>query len=171
MTILTWRVKLPAMSAETNSNELLGQVIKDRRLAEKWTLEELANRARVSRSTAYRLETARGYAPTATRVARVLHALGLMVEDIDDVVPKDIRGKEIRAWLDSADKLDDVAQYIAANTPGKAMAEQPDLIAHHVDKQTVLAIEIRGSGVDEDLRRSELVASLKTIGYMVTSPV
>jgi transcriptional regulator with XRE-family HTH domain len=56
----------------------LGIDIRDARLARRWSIRELADRARLSPAVAYRVEAGEAWSPEA--VLRVVHALGLRLE-------------------------------------------------------------------------------------------
>src|SRR5215471_18062608 len=84
-------------------DRLIAQRLKDLRAERGWSLDELAQRSRVSRATLSRLENAE-VSPTATVLGRLCAAHGLTLSRLmrmveDDFVPL-LRREEQPVWTD-----------------------------------------------------------------------
>jgi len=125
-------------------------------------MNDLATRANVSRSTIHRLENGTGIKPQPQRLARILVALEINVNQVTDLLPTttDTWSRQLLTWMARLN-TDAVKNFL--DNQGKAGGF--DLLA--VRSDTVAAIQIRSSTDNA----AALIEELQSNGWLVSRPV
>jgi transcriptional regulator with XRE-family HTH domain len=97
------------MARDTNGteppHELLGALVRERRERIGLSMDELARRARISRSSLHRLEHGERFRPQASNLARVLVEVGIGDDDVRSALPAGEYRDDVLIWIDRANQL------------------------------------------------------------------
>lgn len=143
---------------QTASHATLGALVRERRTQLGLSMDQLAQLARVSRSSIHRLEHGHEIRPTPAKLARVLAVVGIDADGVLAALPDDEYRGDVLHWLERAEQATALAGEIES-----AARFTPDLVVIGTDGTTVM-IEVKGGGPDA------IAAVLKSAGYLVTRP-
>jgi transcriptional regulator with XRE-family HTH domain len=151
------------MPRGATSRTSLGMLVRERREGLRLSMDDLAGRARVSRSTLHRIEHDHEIRPTAPKLAQILTVLEITPDEVRVVLKDEHYLGDVLHWMERSSAFVDAAQGLR---PRPALAhlaganEAPDFVAIK-DGRTA---EVRGDGLDE------LKEILKDSGWLVMRP-
>lgn len=154
-----------ARSATTRTSRTsrtsLGMLVRERREGLRLSMDDLANRARVSRSTLHRIEHDHDIRPTAPKLAQILTVLEIAQDEVRTVLAadEDYLG-DVLHWMERSAAFVDVAQGLRPRPAMAGLVGEPGLMAMKED----FIAQISGTGLDE------LSAVLKAAGWLVMRP-
>lgn len=152
------------MPRDAPSRTSLATLVRERREGRHLSMDDLATRARVSRSTLHRIEHDYEIRPTAPKLAQILTVLEITPDEVRAVVLNDERYLgDVLHWMERSAAFVDATQGLR---PRQALArltdaETPGLIVHKDEHMA----QISGTGLDE------LGAAIKAAGWIVTRVV
>lgn len=138
-------------------------LVREKREGMRLSMDDLAARARVSRSTLHRIEHDHAIRPTAPKLAQILVVLEIDPEEIRAVLDDEHYVGDVLHWMERSAAFADAA---AGLRPRAAMAaivgseETPGLVAMKDGNMAT----INGDGLDE------LRDALKAAGWLVMRP-
>jgi transcriptional regulator with XRE-family HTH domain len=160
-----------AVADKDAPHAVLGAIVRERREGLQLSMDELAQRARVGRSSVHRLEHGIRVTPTPSKLARILAVVGISDRELGELLPESEWRDEVSMWLARADRGDsDMAAYVEARRPASSAATQPDLVGLHADG-TIVTIEVKASPEARSERLDDMTTALRAAGYLVTRPV
>lgn len=136
----------------------LGALVRDRRERLGLSMAELADRARLSRSSVHRVEHGSDIRPTPSKLARVLAVLSIDDEAVREVLPADEYRDDLLRWMAAAPAAESLADAAEA-----ARLAAPDLVLIHPDGTMA---QVFGGEPHLDA----LADAVKRAGWMVTRP-
>lgn len=143
------------------SRTTLGLLVRHRREAARLSMDDLATRSRVSRSTLHRIEHDHDIRPTASKLAQILSVLKVAPEDVQAVIEDEHYLGDVLHWMERSAAFVDAAQGLQPRAGFAVLGvESPSFVAM---KDGHMA-EVRGSGLDE------LKDALKAAGWLVMRP-
>jgi transcriptional regulator with XRE-family HTH domain len=146
------------MPRSTTTRTSLGMLVRQKRESMRLSMDDLANRARVSRSTLHRIEHDHKTRPTAPKLAQILVVLEIEADEILAVLHDADYASDVLHWMERSAAFSDAARALRPRVT--VAGEAPDLIAMK-DGSTA---EIRGASLDE------LKDALKAAGWLVMRP-
>lgn len=153
------------MSRGATSRTSLGMLVRERREGRRLSMDDLASRARVSRSTLHRIEHDHEIRPTAPKLAQILTVLEVEPDEVRVVLKDERYLGDVLHWMERSSAFVDVAQGLRPR-PGLAHlagAEEPGMVAMK-DGNTVSVASVSGDGLDE------AKDALKASGWIVMRP-
>jgi transcriptional regulator with XRE-family HTH domain len=148
-----------ARSATTRTS--LGMLVRERRESLRLSMDDLARRSRVSRSTLHRIEHDHDVRPTAPKLAQILTVLEIKQDEVRSLIRDEDYLGDVLHWMDRSAAFVDAAQSLRPRQQMAAIADgTPGLVAY---KEGNMA-EIRGDGLDE------IRDALKAAGWLVMRP-
>ena len=140
----------------------LGALTRISRQQQNISMNDLADRAEVSRSTIHRLENGTGIRPQPQRLARILIALNITLNQVTDILPdtQDTWSRQLLQWMARLN-TDAVKNFFENQRDPSGF----DLLA--VRSDTVAAIQIRTSTDDA----AALIEELQSNGWLISRPV
>lgn len=142
---------------QTRAPGQLGALVRDRRQQLDLSMKDLADSARVSRSTVHRLEHGSEIRPMPSKLARILAAVGVDEDAIRATLPEDEYRHDLLRWMAAAPDAE------LTRTLEAARPQPPDLVAIHPDG-TIARIAGGGDHLES------IADALKHAGWMVTRP-
>jgi transcriptional regulator with XRE-family HTH domain len=150
-----------ARSSRAATRVSLGTLVRARREHLRLSMDDLALRARVSRSTLHRIEHDHDIRPTAAKLAQILTVLEVEPTEVRDLIADDDYLGDILHWMERSGALVEVTQSLRPQPSLAALAaDQPSLIAM---KDNHIAT-ISGTGLEE------IREALKAAGWLVARP-
>jgi transcriptional regulator with XRE-family HTH domain len=143
----------------------LGALVREKREGLHLSMDELAMRARVSRSSIHRIEHSHATRPTPAKLAQVLTVVDITPDEVRSVLDDDEYIGDVLHWMERSGAIDAVRRQLQPSGPMRPLdeASKPDLIAIHGENGGMARIYSNGH-VDE------LSAVLRQAGWLVTRP-
>lgn len=144
------------------SRTSLGMLVRERREGLRLSMDDLATRSRVSRSTLHRIEHDHEIRPTAPKLAQILTVLEIDPDELKVVLNDERYLGDVLHWMERSAAFVDAAQGLRPNQTLSRLvdAEDPGLV---VIKDNNMA-EVRGAGLDD------ITDALKAAGWHVMRP-
>lgn len=155
------------MADTTAAQAALGALVRERREGLHLSMDELAMRARVSRSTIHRIEHAHAVRPMPAKLARILTVVEITPDEvraIEDDNDDDDYLDEILHWMGKADAVESMGRALQARPHMQPLAARPDLVV--IDQTTGEVAQIQAP----EALAAKLAAILEQGGYLVTQP-
>jgi transcriptional regulator with XRE-family HTH domain len=137
-------------------------LVRERREGMHLSMDDLASRARVSRSTLHRIEHDHETRPTAPKLAQILTVLEITPDETRVVLQDEKYLGDVLHWMERSSAFVDVAQGLRPRPALAHLAGDETALVAIKDGRTT---EIRGEGLDE------ITEGLKSLGWHVLRPV
>lgn len=149
------------MARATTTRTSLGMLVRQKREGLRLSMDDLAEHARVSRSTLHRIEHDHKIRPTAPKLAQILTVLEIEPDEVRGYLPDERYLGDVIHWMERSAAFVDASQSLR---PRGAMAHLADGSPAFVAVKDGQMAEVRGDGLDE------LKATLKASGWLVMRP-
>lgn len=148
----------------TTAQTALGALVRERREGLHISMDDLAQRARVSRSTIHRIEHGHAVRPTPAKLAQVLTVVEVTPDEVRPLIPDEAYLGDVLHWMDRTDAVDLMGRALQARPHMQPLAQRPDLIV--IDQTSGEVAQIQAP---EPLAE-KLAAMLERAGFLVTQP-
>lgn len=152
------------MSDTTAAHAALGALVRTRREGLHLSMDDLAQRARVSRSTIHRIEHGHAMQPTPAKLAAVLTVVQVTADEVRAAIEDEAYVGDVIHWMDRTDAIETMGQALQARPHMQPLARRPDLIV--IDQATGEVAQVQAP----EALAEKLAAMLEQAGYLVTSP-
>ena len=142
----------------------LGALVRERREALRMSMDELATRARISRSSLHRIEHDHPVRATPAKLSRVLTVVGVTPDEVTGVITDPEYAGDVIHWMSRSDALDQMDQALQPRPHMRPLAARPDLVV--IDQQSGEVAQVSAP----EAMAENLAAVLSAAGYLVTQP-
>jgi transcriptional regulator with XRE-family HTH domain len=148
----------------TTAHAALGALVRERREGLHISMDDLAQRARVSRSTIHRIEHGHKIRPTPAKLAQVLTVVQVTPDEVRSVIDDDEYAGDVTHWMERTNAVDLMGDTLQARPHMQTLVRRPDLIVINQETGEVAQVQ-----APEALAQA-LAAILEQSGYLVTQP-